>query len=603
MKTLTFYSYKGGTGRSLLLANTAHHLARLGKRVVAVDFDLEAPGLHYKLNLPGRRTADTVPERGVVDYLLAATRGEGPPKSLLDFVVSVPLPLGTAGSLHLMPAGSAPTGEYWKALTALLRQDFFTNPEGSGLAACLELKARIEEELRTDFLLIDSRTGVTELAGVTTTVLADKVVCLMLANRESQTGSRAVLRSLRHAARLAGQSPIEIMPVLSRVAALDEATAREMLSFSNAPGPTPEDTLTLEKIFVLRTDPELARGEMLHLGGRGSPARSPLHQDYLDLMAELVEVDPAQIAVRLQSMPAIPALFLPPPRDWQVFEDLCCDLMRREWNDPNTQKNGRSGQRQKGVDIYGQPNQEADWVGLQCKWKNPLTGSRLSLEEIRKEIEKARDFQPGLKRLVIATTAPRDSGLQEEVRKLDEAERRACSFSVAILFWEDIVSRLGDFPELAQKYYPEVFLAHGPGHSATDVARRSGLEVVVTPDHDLDYVGLLPAYSSTESKTPDGTFLMAGLSNIEIVNHDDQHTEILRLWLDIDGHPGPPPEVKEEVLLGSPKIEARSRRRFDLSFTAQFEGAPRQEWRQRVVLRMKAIGFGELRIALVEFFH
>jgi len=186
---------------------------------------------------------------------------------------------------------------------------------------------------------------------------------------------------------------------------------------------------------------------------------------------------------------------------------------------------------------------------------------------------------------------------------LDEAERRAGSFSVGILFWEDIVSRLGDFPELAQKYYPEAFLAHGPGHASTDVARRSGLEAVVTPNHDLDYVGLLPGFSSPERVTPDVTMLMAGLSNIQIINHDDRPTEILRLWLDIDGHPGPPPAVQEEVLTGSPKIEARSRRRFDLSFAAEFEGAPRQEWRQRVVLRVKPIGFGELRIDLADFFH
>lgn len=175
------------------MANAARYLAFLGERVVSVDFDFEAPDLHYKLNIspPGKRTADVIPERGVVDYLLAAAHGDRPPKRLLDYVVSVPLPQGAKGSLQLMPAGSAPTGDYWKALTTLLRQDLFTDPEGSGIAACLELKARIEEELRADFLLIDSRTGVTELAGVTTTVLADKVVCLMLANRGSQTGARA----------------------------------------------------------------------------------------------------------------------------------------------------------------------------------------------------------------------------------------------------------------------------------------------------------------------------------------------------------------------------------------------------------------------------
>ena len=606
MKTFTFYSYKGGTGRSLLLANTAHHIARLGKRVVAMDLDFEAPGLHYKLNI----SPVTVPERGAVDYLLAAAQGEGPPKSLLDYVIPVPLPLGTQGSLHLISAGSAPTGEYWKALTALLRQDLFTNPEGSGLAAVLELKARIEEELRADFLLIDSRTGVTELAGVTTAVLADKVVCLMLANRESQAGARAVLRSLRHAPRLSGQPPIEIIPVLSRVPERDEVTVRETRSFLNAPGPTPEDTLALEEVFVLRTDPELARGEKLYLGSGESQARSPLHRDYLALMAELVEADPGQLAaelVRVQSVPPLPALSLPPLGNWQNFEDLCFDLMRRVWNDPHTQKNGRSGQSQKGVDIYGRPNQEADWVGMQCKLRAPSTHSRLSLNEIKKEIEQARNFRPQLKQLVIATTAPRDSVLQEKVRMIDEAERRDGSFSVAVFFWEDIVSMLRDFPELAQKYYPQFFQQVSPAGEAAqvtpDVGRLSGLQVKVVPDEDLDFIGLVPAFSSVERATADLALLTVGLSDIEIINHDDKPTEILRLWLDLDGHAGPPPEIKEEDLTGGPRIEAGSRRRFALRFAALFEGAPPQDWRQRVVLRVNAIGFKEIRVNPLEFFH
>lgn len=307
MKTLTFYSYKGGTGRSLLLANTARYLALLGERVVALDFDFEAPGLHYKLNIspPGQRTADAIPERGAVDYILAAVRGETPPKKLQDYVVPVPLPHGTTGSLHCMPAGSAPTGEYWKALTELGRLDLFTDPEGSGIAACLELKARIEDELKATFLLIDSRTGVTELAGVTTTVLADKVVCLMLANRESQTGARAVLRSLRQAPRLKGQPPIEIVPVLSRVPDRDESAARETLAFLNEPGPSPEATLALAKVFVLRADPALARSERLHVGSGESQSQSPLHQDYLALMAELVETDPARAAAVARRQEAI----------------------------------------------------------------------------------------------------------------------------------------------------------------------------------------------------------------------------------------------------------------------------------------------------------
>src|SRR5947209_2921040 len=43
---ITFYSYKGGTGRSMALANLAWILANQGRRVLAIDWDLEAPGLH-----------------------------------------------------------------------------------------------------------------------------------------------------------------------------------------------------------------------------------------------------------------------------------------------------------------------------------------------------------------------------------------------------------------------------------------------------------------------------------------------------------------------------------------------------------------------------
>ncbi len=295
MRTLTFYSYKGGTGRSLLLANTALHLALLGRRVVALDFDFESPGLHFKLNVDPHRKpfAEKIPERGAVDYLLAAALGEGTPKSLPDYVVSVPLPPGATGSLHLLPAGSAPTGRYWKSLSALLSQDVLNDPDGSSIAACLELKARVEDELRADFLLIDSSKGVTGLAGVTTTVLADTVVCLMLANRESQLGSRAVLRSLRHATRLAGQSAIEVVPVLSRVPEHDEPMMQETLGFLNEPGPTAEATLALEKLYVLRTDVELARHEKLHVGSGENPSHSPLHRDYLALLSELFEGGPS----------------------------------------------------------------------------------------------------------------------------------------------------------------------------------------------------------------------------------------------------------------------------------------------------------------------
>ena len=61
MTTITFYSYKGGVGRTLTLANLGRLLTQLRKRVFVLDLDLEAPGLHYKFGIE--------PTSGVLDCL------------------------------------------------------------------------------------------------------------------------------------------------------------------------------------------------------------------------------------------------------------------------------------------------------------------------------------------------------------------------------------------------------------------------------------------------------------------------------------------------------------------------------------------------------
>ena len=48
-QVVTFYAYKGGTGRTMALANVAWILAENGKRVLVADWDLESPSLHRYL--------------------------------------------------------------------------------------------------------------------------------------------------------------------------------------------------------------------------------------------------------------------------------------------------------------------------------------------------------------------------------------------------------------------------------------------------------------------------------------------------------------------------------------------------------------------------
>src|SRR5436190_671358 len=119
METVAFYSYKGGVGRTLLVANTAHYLAMSGRHVVALDLDLEAPGLHHKLatrKIVSQVAAGTL--RGAVDELLDILENEPGKQNPIAFE-KAPLPSGTTGSLRLIPAGAAPSHRYWAALRRL----------------------------------------------------------------------------------------------------------------------------------------------------------------------------------------------------------------------------------------------------------------------------------------------------------------------------------------------------------------------------------------------------------------------------------------------------------------------------------------------------
>jgi len=287
VRTVTFYSYKGGSGRSLLLANTARYLALSGRRVAALDFDLEAPGLQYKLNIgsPGQRPADIVPERGVVDYILAANAGNEPER-LEDYIMPVALPPGS-GDLWLMPAGSAPSGSYWKGLTNITKRGMLNDPDGMLIADFLELKFRLEEDLGLDFLLIDARTGITELGGLGTTLLADTVVCLVLDNSESLAGSRAVLRSFSRALRLDGQEPVEAVAVLSRVAAQDTSAERRVREYLTEPGTTTAESLMIETLYVLPEEPEPGLTEPSLLDRARESAESTLGRSFMAIMRHL----------------------------------------------------------------------------------------------------------------------------------------------------------------------------------------------------------------------------------------------------------------------------------------------------------------------------
>jgi len=291
METITFYSYKGGSGRSLALANAAVYLAKLGFRVVALDFDLEAPGLHYKFS----RNEDGSPlavGRGIVDYVNDFRLNGEVSLPLKSFAICVPVPGVEKPMVHLIPAGRAPSPDYWSMLSAINWHDLFYEKGAQGVQIFKELQTRILDEFQPDFLLVDSRTGITEIGGVATTLLADKVLCLVLPTIENLDGARTVLQSLKRSRREGSGADLEIMVAVSRLPERSSEDERgvtdRILSVMNQGAEDANDTLSLKSVFVLHSEAALQVQEALRVGTATKPDESILLRDYLRLFASFV---------------------------------------------------------------------------------------------------------------------------------------------------------------------------------------------------------------------------------------------------------------------------------------------------------------------------
>lgn len=234
---VTFYSYKGGVGRTMALVNTAHILARDGWRVLMVDFDLEAPGMTHFFADVVRGRPHTV-EHDALDLLLhakhslqAAESGEHPPQlphSLAEYVVNIKLPHEWVergdegipyrnGRLDLLPATlepieaeeppeSEPTHDYLRRmdeldLSGIFAKDgprhrfgdyvrkYFLNARFRATGDVL-FTMRDHIETAYDIVLIDSRTGLNEISGLCIGPLCDALVICAGLNRQNVYGTR-----------------------------------------------------------------------------------------------------------------------------------------------------------------------------------------------------------------------------------------------------------------------------------------------------------------------------------------------------------------------------------------------------------------------------
>ncbi|MES2848048.1 MAG: AAA family ATPase [Bacteroidota bacterium] len=186
-RVITFYSYKGGVGRSMAMANIAVLLAQWGNKTLVIDWDLEAPGLeNFYSNYIDPKSIRS--KAGLIDLLnLKQTNPQTEPAALNwdDYISTITIDSHT--QLDILSAGRN-DDNFIKNVKQFDYNNFYQNSDGG----------QYLEELREvwldtyDIILIDSRTGLTDSSGICSIQMPDILVLLFTPNEQSFNGIKSV---------------------------------------------------------------------------------------------------------------------------------------------------------------------------------------------------------------------------------------------------------------------------------------------------------------------------------------------------------------------------------------------------------------------------
>ena len=276
MYVTTFYSFKGGVGRSMALTNVAVELAQRGRRVLAVDFDLEAPGLDT-FDLP--RPADLVP--GMVDFVSQyLVTGQAP--DVDNFVFQSPEVGSDGGGLWIMPSG-AHLDTYASTFANIDWGELYEHHQGYLLFE--DLKEQWRDSIKPDYVLIDSRTGHTDVGGICTRQLPDSVAILFFPNTQNLRGLTKVVNDIRSEDRGLDKSEIQLHFIMSNVPDLDDEDQILEASISSFE----KDLGFRDPLIVHRYDSLALLNQVVFTKDR---PRSRLAKEYHTVTTEIVKHNP-----------------------------------------------------------------------------------------------------------------------------------------------------------------------------------------------------------------------------------------------------------------------------------------------------------------------
>jgi WD40 repeat protein/MinD-like ATPase involved in chromosome partitioning or flagellar assembly len=185
--TVTFYSYKGGVGRTLALANVAAALVQRGHSVFVWELDLEAPGL---LNIPLFAPMREQVKGGTANLIVAPP--EDFRKAVQRYTVTHPDP-PWKDRLRLLPAG--PLKNYSNLYQRIQWDQWFGEGRDEGAYLFQHIRNAIES-FTPDIVLVDSRTGLTDIGSVCTLQLPHLVVLVFNLSHQNLAGAREIQQIL-----------------------------------------------------------------------------------------------------------------------------------------------------------------------------------------------------------------------------------------------------------------------------------------------------------------------------------------------------------------------------------------------------------------------